>query len=153
MGRASRGPMRHLPPLIAMLAMTGMEWDVLCNPFSPLQIRHWVQPPGPDEAEANSPAISQDRVSAAKDAVEKGASPDGKHPDRAKSRSKLRRPPEMHDLVAVRSKPRLSAHPLSSLGSSPVLPLDVVLPGCGSERHLHHPLCDSLLHGLCRLVC
>jgi hypothetical protein len=145
--------MRHLPLLIAMLAMMGMEWDVLCSPFSPLQIHHWIQPPGRDEAEANSPAIGQDRVSAAKDAVEKGAFADGEHPDPTESRSKLRRPPEMDDLVAVRSKSRSSAHSLSSLGFSPVLPLDVVLPGCGYERHLHHPPCNSLLHRLCRLVC
>ena len=154
MGRAARGPMRVLQPLIAILAMTGMELDVICNPVAPLQILHWIQSFDPDNADANGTPGGKAQVSAEWDVSTERAPGNGKRPNRTKSRSRLHPLPEIYDQVAVRSKTRSSALPLFSLCSSPVPSLNVVVPGRGHEHHLHHSQCVvSSLHLACRLRC
>jgi hypothetical protein len=146
--------MRVLQLLIAILAMTGMELDVLCSPFPPLQILQWIQPSDPDDADASGPAGGKARVSARSDVSAEKAPVNGKHSNRTKCRSRLHPLPEIYDVVAVRSKTRSSALPLFTLGSSPDCSLNVALPGRGHEQHLHHSQCVvSSRHLVCRLRC
>jgi hypothetical protein len=146
--------MRVLQPLIAILAMTGMELDVICNPVFPLQILHWIAPSDPDNADASGTPAGKAQVSARWDVSAERAPLNGKHPNRTKSRSRRHPLPEIYDQVAVRSKTGSSALPLFSLGSSPVPSLNVGLPGRGHEHHLHHSRCVvSSLHLACRLLC
>jgi hypothetical protein len=146
--------MRVLQPLIAILAMTGMELDVICSPVAPLQMLHWIQPSDSDDADAKGTPGGNAQVAAKRDVSAERAPLNGKRPNRTKSRSRLHPLPEIYDQVAARSKTRSSALPLFSLGSSPVGPLSAVLPGRGHEHHLHHAQCVvSSLHLACRLRC
>jgi hypothetical protein len=146
--------MRVLRPLIAILALTGMELDVICNAFSPLQILHGIQPSDPANADANETPGGKALDSAKWDVSTESATLNGKHPNRTKSRSRLHPLSEIYVQVAVRSQTRSPALTLFSLCSSPVGPLNVVLPGRGPEHHLHHSPCViSSLHLACRLLC
>jgi hypothetical protein len=146
--------MRVLQLLIAILALTGMELDVIGHPFFPLQILASIQPAGPDEADANGPADGRARVSAKGNVSAETAPRSGNHPNRTKSRVRLHPLPEIYNLVAVRSKTRSSALAPFSLDSSPLRSLNLVLPGRGHEHRLHHSQCAvSSLHLVCRLVC
>jgi hypothetical protein len=153
MGCASRRPMRRLQLVITILAMIGMELDVLCHSFSPFQALRWSQPSDPDGRDANNPGGGKALGSAGRDAFVEGSTPSGQKPDRTKNRPKLNKLTGMHLLVALRSKTRLSDLPLTSVCFMPVCPLKEVLPGYGSERYFPHPRRISLLHQLCRMLC
>jgi hypothetical protein len=153
MGCAPRELKRRLPLVIAVVAMIGMELDVLCNPFSPLQILNWLQPTDRDAGETRSPSVAVASDGGSGDAsFEKStlrAGPSG----RPKRGPRLDRPLEIHDLIALRSKTRSAAAPLNGTSNSFVRPLDAILPGCGPESHLHHPHPVSLLREYCRMLC
>ena len=51
MERVYRDRMFRLRLAFVGMAMAGMEADILCNPFSPLQILRWLQPFDRDEAD------------------------------------------------------------------------------------------------------
>jgi hypothetical protein len=146
--------MRFLKPLIAILALTGMELDVIGKPFSPLQILRGIPPSDPDNADAKGTPGGTAQVSVRWNVSTERAPSGGKQPNQTKSRSRLHPLPEIYDQVAVRSKTRSPVLPLSSLCSSPVRSLSVDLPGRAPEHHLHHSRCvDSSLHLACRLLC
>jgi hypothetical protein len=153
MGCALRQPMRRLRLLITILAMMGMELDVLCNPFYPLQILRWIQPFDPDASDANGPPDVKALGSADRNAPVEKTPLDGQQSDELESRLQIHQPPEMHDLVALRSKTRSAALPLFSLCFKPVRPLVLVPLGYGPERHLNHPHRTHLVHQLCRMLC
>jgi hypothetical protein len=146
--------MRILQPLIAILAMTGMELDVICNTVSPLQTLHAIQPSEPDGADADGTPGGKAQVSVTWDVSAERAPLNGNHPNQTKSRSRLHPLPEIYDQVAIRSQTRSSALPLLSLCASPVRPLNVVLPGRGPEHQLHHSPCVVFSpHLASRLLC
>jgi hypothetical protein len=154
MGRGSHEPVRVFQLLIAILAMTGMELDVIGKPVSPLQNLSSIQPSEPDGADAKGTTGGEARTSARCDLSAGSVPLKGKHRDHTKYRSRLHPLPEIYHVVAVRSKTRAPALPLISLDSLPVRSLNVVLPGRGHENHLHHPeSAPSFLHRVCRLIC
>jgi hypothetical protein len=154
MGRDSRVPVRVFQLLIAILAMTGMELDVIGKPVAPLQNLSSIQPSEPDGADAQGTTGGKARVSARCDVSAESAPLKGKHRDHTKYRSRLHPLPEIYHVVAVRSKTRALALPLISLDCLPVLSLNVVLPGRGHEHHVHHSeSAPSFLHRVCRLIC
>jgi hypothetical protein len=148
MGWVARKPMEGLRLVLAVLATTGMELDVLCNPFSSLQILRWLQPSDADEATAGNPgdSIFRDAEGRATSAAEDTHA--GKRP--AKKRLRLEKPAEAHDLIAVRSKTRLSSFLPASVGTQ-ILPLDLSMLGGGPRHDPRH--LDPLLQRLCRLRC
>ena len=155
MWRALRKPMRVLQPLIAILAVTGMELDVNCSLFSPLLVFGGIQSSDPDNADTKGTPAGNAQFSARRDVSAERAPLNGKHPVRTKGRSRLHPLPEVvYDKVAVRSKTRSSALPLFSLCSSAVRSLNEVLPGRGHEQHRRPSHCPvSSLHLVCRLLC
>jgi hypothetical protein len=153
MGHAPREPKRRLQLIIAMVAMMGMELDVLWKPFSPLQLLRWLQPSDPDETNANRFAGAQAQGSAGSDSLAERATPNGQQADQTKGRPKLGKLPVTHDLIAVRSKTRSSSLPLFCHCSLPVRSLDMSISRYGHDRHLHHPSGISLLQQICRMLC
>jgi hypothetical protein len=152
MGWPSRRPMRRLQLVITILAMIGLELDVLYHPLSPSQVLRWTQPYDPDARDANGPGGGKALGSAGRDAFVEGPAASGQQSDQTKKRPKLNKLAGMPLLVALRSKTR-SSELLLSVCLEPVRPLNVVLPCHGSERYFHHPRRVSLLHQLCRMQC
>ena len=153
MGCASRQSIRRVPLVITILAMIGMELDVLCHPSSPSQVHRSIQASNPDERDANSPRGVKASDSGGRDAFVERSIPIGQQSGPTKNRSKLNMPAGMQHRVAIRSKTRLSELPLISICITKFRLLNVVLPGDGSEHHFHPPHRVSLLRQLCRMLC
>lgn len=126
MGCGPRELVGRLPLIVAFLAMTGMEWDALCGPFSSVQMLRWVE------------------ASAAEDGERAGPARDG---------SQLAPTPELHDLFALGSRGRASAIPSLSPSAPPSRLPTVSSPG-GRPAHALSPACrPSPIDRLSRMLC
>ena len=153
MGHAGQQPMRRLQLILAILAMMGMEWDVLCNPFSPLQILRWLRACELNETVAKGPAAVKAATSADDGTPAGQESTDGRNARWPKGRSQLDTPSDMHDVIVVRSKTRKSTLSRFILASADIDWLGAVAPAQTSTRHRPRQRPISLLHQICRMQC
>jgi hypothetical protein len=153
MGRALRESTRRLPIVVALLAMMGMELDVLCNPYYPLYLLRRIPHRAPVETGANPPRGDGAWESAGGGTLADEAIPNFKVPYPRKGRPRLDIPPEMHDLVALRCKTWSPSLPHFCHGISPIPWLETTISGRDHERHRLDPDGVSRLHQLCRMRC
>lgn len=153
MGRVLRNRMVQLRLAIVLMAMAGMEADVLCNPFSPLQILRWLQPLDGDDADAGG-AARPTAIAGADEATSREEAPrDAGRSGPGKKRARLDKPAEMHDLIAVRSKVRTPVRSLATWIGKPAIPLESASRRTVAE--FDHPVSGrvAIVHRLCRLLC
>ena len=109
MGLPSSEWCRRLHLVIAIMAAIGLEFDVLCNPFAPTVILHWLTSfvDSPENQVNDSlPSATAGIADARAVSDETSESSDQSGPTRVPSRFSVT--PEIAEAIAVRPRPRLS---------------------------------------------
>jgi hypothetical protein len=108
MGSPSREKSRRLSFFIAIMAVIGLEFDVLCNPFAPTMILHWLASVHVDPKES---ALADTYENELIDSIETGnaseeSSPDGEESGSTESLARFCLTPEIAEAIGVRPPAR-----------------------------------------------
>jgi hypothetical protein len=153
MGFPSRAKCRHLHLLVAITAAIGLEFDVVCNPYAPTIILHWLT------SHVDSPlsAANDSGPSAPSEIADTGVEMGKTGPDHGQAGppeapARFSVTPEIAEVIAVRPRPRSSFFVLTGAFYSVSLPwlkpaIDGRKPGDFVPAH------NSIQSRLCRLRC
>jgi hypothetical protein len=108
----------RFPQVVGLLALVWMEFNVLCNPFSPIEILRWVE--SSDRRCETSTCLG---TGVAETSIERKAVtgttnlPNGR-PDQSKAPVRLKSSPEIDDVIAIPPRLRLVGFRLPTLDFS-----------------------------------
>jgi hypothetical protein len=153
MRRSTRQQRQFVQKLIACLSLALVEFNVLCNPFSPIQILRWVQSSNLERSTANSLADTVAETSSEWSVDAGKTNLPGAQPDRAKPPPRLELPPEIDDVVAIRPRLRMVGFRLPTIDYSLPAPVPEFLSNFAEsdESQVAHRI--SIQKQLGRLRC
>jgi hypothetical protein len=144
MWRAGRRWIRRLQLMTTVMALMGLVLNVFCNPFSPIQLIHWLSARQEAQVHSLRPACRDNATSPDPSSGVDGALQAAKNSDQADDRPKLDLPPDLDDTIAIRPRPRLSTPSQLDMDRCLLLapPPDLAVPLLTVAQYRH--VADSL---------